>query len=416
MRKLFVGIFISVLTVSAFAQDKALLETLVKKGMLTQQEATQIAKASVIVTPEAKATKSIKVTGGMQGWFKWAGSDVSSGSASIDDVSGFELRYIKVGMEADIGSGWSANIVMDFGSEASKRNYLDRVVVAKKVDIEYIDGKIEIGLRKSNMGVEQITDDFGLLAISRSVSTDFFTSPNHAQLGEKNFGGRTVGVFWDGEISQIEGLYYSVAVTSETTEGSKDIINNISADSGLSYYVAVGYKNVIELEGETLSYNIGVNSGYASKGFKNIANSKGEVYGLNPYLKLKYGGFTAMAEMFYQSVEKSNAANKTASPLGVNAIVAYKFDLDDTMGAIEPVARFSYVTSGGLGVNSIKKDDGTYATFNQAKAVYVGINWYTTKSIKTSLGYEYAMYTSGTDAAYKEVDNNTVLAQLQVVF
>ena len=47
MKKVIISLLVAGAALAANAQDKALLETLVKKGMLTQQEAAQIAKESV---------------------------------------------------------------------------------------------------------------------------------------------------------------------------------------------------------------------------------------------------------------------------------------------------------------------------------------------------------------------------------
>ncbi|MBO5254214.1 MAG: hypothetical protein J6B07_00125 [Opitutales bacterium] len=413
MKKIFAGILAVTCAFSTYAQDKALLETLVKKGMLTQQEATQIAKESVEVTPSAKTTKQIRVFGGMQGWFKWADNYISDGTASLNEISGFELKYVKFGLEADVGSGWTATLVMDFGSEGDRRNYLDKVVISKNVDIDYINGTMQIGLRKSNMGIEQITDDFGLLAIDRSIATNVFTHAGNTQ-NIKCFGGRTVGIFWDGEIPSIEGLYYSAAITSEITEGTSGVINNINANSGLSYYVAVGYKNVMELNGRTINYDLGVNTGYASKGFERN-DEKNEIWGVNPYAILKVAGVSIIGEMFYQNVQNGKTISTSADAFGANLIVAYKVDLTGGMGELEPVVRFSYVTTDGLGAG-VTADNKTFY-FDDAKTLYVGVNWYPTEAIKTSIGYEYGWYENGLNAVQAErLHSNMVLAQLQVVF
>lgn len=415
MKKFLALIFSSVIALPIFAQDKALLETLVKKGMLTQQEATQIAKESVAVVPVSKATKSIRIYGGVQGWFKWANNDITSGSANMEEISGFELRYVKVGFEADVGNGWTADIVMDFGSEGDKRNYLDKVVITKAVDVECFKGKFQIGMRKSEMGIEQTTDDFKLLAIDRSIATNFFTRAGNTLAGtSKCFGSRTVGIFWNGEIPQIEGLHYALSATSEITEGSTSgVINNINANSGLSYYVSVGYKNVIEFDEETLSYDFGLNTGYASKGYT-VNNIKNEIWGLNPYVRVKYANFTAMAEFFYQDVENGKYARSSASPTGANVILAYKFDVAPSIGAIEPVLRFSHVSANSMGL-AVSADNMSYY-FNKANTIYLGANWYMTDAIKTSIGYEYGKFSNGSSAQAKKLESNTILAQLQVVF
>ena len=416
MKKFLTSILALACATFTCAQDKVLLETLVKKGMLTQQEAMQIAKESVAVTPHVASTKTIKIYGGVQGWFKWADNSVESGTTDLERISGFELKYVKVGVDADVGHGWTASLVMDFGSGSDNRNYLDKVVISKKVDIDYVNGMLQIGLRKSNMGIEQITDDFGLLAIDRSIATNFFTQAGNTKAGTmKCFGSRTVGVFWDGEIPQVEGLYYGAAITSEVTEGTSNVLNNINANSGLSYYLSVGYKNVIDLNGAEFKYDLGLNMGYASKGFVNATNSKSEVWGVNPYLKLTNGGLTVVAEMFYQNVEDGEHLGNSSSPLGANVIVAYKFEMDNSLGALEPVVRFSYVSADALGVAVTA--DKTSCYFNEAKTLYIGLNWYMTNAIRTSIGYEHGWYNKGVvPADAGKLYNNTVLAQLQVIF
>ena len=155
MKKAIISLLVAGAVIAANAQDKALLETLVKKGMLTQQEAAQIAKDSVAVTPATKSTKSIKIFGGGQGWYSWGKNSVKAGTGSFDQQSGFTLRYVKLGIEADVGGGWSAEVVTDFGTEGASKNYLDKVVASKKIDLDYLNGTLQLGLRKVNMGYEQ---------------------------------------------------------------------------------------------------------------------------------------------------------------------------------------------------------------------------------------------------------------------
>ena len=295
MKKVIISLLVAGAAVAANAQDKALLETLVKKGMLTQQEAAQIAKDSVAVTPATKSTKSIKIFGGGQGWYSWGKNSVKSGTASFDQQSGFTLRYVKLGVEADVGGGWSAEVVTDFGTEGASKNYLDKVVASKKIDLDYINGTLQLGLRKVNMGYEQNMDDFGQLAVERSVATYFFT-----RYEGKNFGSRTVGAFWDGNITQVDGLYYGAAVTSGVSEGGvTNFITDAQDSSALSFWANAGYKNVADVKGETLSYDLGVNFGYAPQGMTTY-DRKGSVWGINPYATLNWRGLTLIGEFFLQ--------------------------------------------------------------------------------------------------------------------
>lgn len=421
MKKIVISLLVAGAAVAANAQDKALLETLVKKGMLTQQEAAQIAKESVAVTPATKSTKSIKIFGGAQGWYTWGKDSVKSGGESQPQQSGFTLRYVKLGVEADVGAGWSATVVTDFGTEGSDRNYLDKVVASKKIDLDYLNGTLQLGLRKVNMGYEQNMCDFGQLAIERSVATFFFTRAGSNAIGAKNFGSRTVGVFWDGNITQVDGLYYSAAVTSGVSEGvvGYDPVNNIDASSSLSFWAAIGYKNVADIKGESLAYDLGINFGYAPQGMTSfdttINNKKGSVWGINPYATISWRGLTLIGEFFLQQAEDYYTPGRDGigrTPMGANVTAAYKMDIGE-WGALEPVFRFSCITTNGMGAET---ESGMY--FDEAMTFFGGVNWYATPAVKTSLGYEFG-YFQGTvqnpDTANR-LYGNTVRAQVQVLF
>lgn len=431
MKKIVISLIVAGAAIAANAQDKALLETLVKKGMLTQQEAAQIAKESVAVTPSTKSTKSIKIFGGAQGWYTWAKDSIKSDGGNWGaqkQVSGFTLRYVKLGLEADVGSGWSATVVTDFGTEGSSRNYLDTVVASKKIDLDYINGTLQLGLRKVNMGYEQDTNDFNQLAIERSVATNFFTRGDLYGDGDvtKNFGSRTVGVFWDGNIIQVDGLYYSASVTSGLTEASESFLTSAQNSSALSFYAAMGYKNVADINGESIAYDAGINFGYAPQGMRVYSGgsltSRGSVWGINPYASASWKGLTVISEFFLQQAEiyyngwgfANDGTCRT--PMGANVTVAYKMDIGE-WGAIEPVARWSYITANGMPV----KGEFSDTWFNQAMTGYIGLNWYAIPSVKTSLGYEFGYFDQlpGTDYnsnAAARMYSNCVRAQVQVLF
>ena len=421
MKKIVISLLVAGAAVAANAQDKALLETLVKKGMLTQQEAAQIAKESVAVTPATKSTKSIKIFGGAQGWYTWGKDSVKAsteGRTSPSQQSGFTLRYVKLGVEADVGAGWSATVVTDFGTEGANRNYLDKFVASKKIDLDYLNGTLQLGLRKVNMGYEQNMCDFGQLAIERSVATFFFTRADSNGIGDKNFGSRTVGVFWDGNITQVDGLYYSAAVTSGVSKDEDyNSVNNLDESSSLSFWAAIGYKNVADIKGESLAYDLGINFGYAPQGMTNYAgnaDAKGSVWGINPYATISWRGLTLIGEFFLQQAEDytpgRNGIGRT--PMGANVTAAYKMDIGE-WGAIEPVFRFSCLTTNGM----MTQSESGLLFYNEAMTFFGGVNWYATPAVKTSLGYEFGYFQGGRDVnANERLYGNTVRAQVQVLF
>ena len=421
MKKIIISLLVAGAAIAANAQDKALLETLVKKGMLTQQEAAQIAKDSVAVSPATKSTKSIKIFGGANGYYSWNKNSVKAGSVGLNQISGFTLKHVKIGLDADVGAGWSAKVVTDFGENAKSRDYLDTVVLSKAIDYDYLNGNLQLGLRKVNMGYEQNTDDFEQLAIETSIATNFFTNSG-SQLG-KNFGSRTVGVFWDGNIAQVDGLYYGAAVTSGVAEsGNEEFLSASKGDSSsLSFWANIGYKNVADVKGETLSYDFGINFGYAPQGMNNdFYSKKGSVWGINPYATLNWRGLTLIGEYFLQQAEDYSAGRDGVgrTPMGANFTAAYKMDIGE-WGAIEPVFRASYVTTNGMNMVHGEVSTGGaayhYSTINQAMTFYGGVNWYATSAVKTGLGYEFGYYDQG-EQYVERVFGNTVWAQVQVLF
>ncbi len=442
MKTKLITLLIAAIALSATAQDKALLETLVKKGTLTQEEAADIAKQSVVVTPGSKETKSIKIKGGISAWYGWNQGDMQTsprGTGKLPQTNGFELRYVKLGLEADLGMGWSADIMTDFGMEGSDRDYLDRVVISKKVALDYLIGQLDIGLSKVNFGQEQNMDDFGQLAIERSVATFFFTRPDTYATGVpggkgKNFGSRALGVFWNGTLLQIEGLYYGVAaVGGNSFEDGYSALSNEQGNNNLSFYLNAGYKNSVTIKNQTVFYDVGVNYGYSSGGYEWLVAATNSyenrsIWGLNPYAAIKWEGLTLLGEFFIQSIEDGKdtlTAPKTSTPLGVNATVAYKFDIGE-WGKIEPVLRFSWLTSDGYGIVGAGNGQsfaqrsplGVPYAFNNAKQVYLGANWYVIPAVKVSAGYEWAQFSDNAntpDEAYRAT-SSTIRAQLQILF
>ena len=429
MKTKLIGLLIACFAFTATAQDKALLETLVKKGMLTQQEAAQIAKESVTVTPGSKETKSIKLKGGVAGWYSWQQNDLHASGAE-PQTNGFTLRYVKIGLEAEVGAGWTVDVMTDFGSEGAARNYLDKVVISKQINLDYLTGKLDFGMQKVNFGQEQNECDFNQLAIERSVATYFFTRPTTGGPADarKNFGSRAIGVFWNGTIAQVDGMYYGISVTGGNSyegEGFNYFNNSNDGNNNLSFYANLGYKNVANVQDQAIAYDFGVNFGYASGGYA-VETTNGyenhSVWGVNPYASIKWKGLTVMGEFFAQGVENgsngiANYNGVSATPMGLNGTVAYKFDLGE-WGALEPVARYSWVQSNGVGIYGINDYDSVFGQpFDYAKQVYVGVNWYAAKAVKFSVGYEWAQLTGG-EGGSAELNStyNTIRAQIQVVF
>lgn len=427
--KLLSFIFLSALTL-VNAQEKTLLETLVKKGTITEQEASQIAKDRVVVTPSTKATKVLTIGGGIDAWFTWGNYEVKSPTPSLGpsaNASGFELRYVKLGVDAEIAGGWNAELMTDFGVEGKNRDYLDKVMISKKVAYESIIGTLGVGMRKVHMGYEQDMNDFDLLTIERSVATWFFTRPDTTTYAQKNFGSRAIGVFWDGEVEQIEGLSYGFSVVGGNSfEGSSAKLANYQGNNNLSFYANTAYANKFYWYDNELSYQFGFNFGYANGGMVRASGSmynNNEIWGINPFFTARYKGASVMFEYFLQNVSSGNFNGRDrATPQGFNAIIAYKVDVGE-FGKIEPILRVSMLSSNGMGFNPVTMGSFSYdptnasAIYDNAQTYYIGANWYVIPAVKLSVGYEWGEYTGKVNAqSENRTQSNTVRASLQVLF
>ena len=186
-------------------------------------------------------------------------------------------------------------------------------------------------MRKVNMGYEQNMGDFDLLTTERSIATWFFTRPDATTYAQKNFGSRAIGIFWDGEVGQVEGLTYGFSVVGGNSfEGSSAKLANYQGNNNLSFYANVAYGDKFFWYDNELSYKVGLNFGYANGGMvrtegTNYINS--EHWGINPYFTAKYKGFSVMLEYFLQRVSDGSFNGvENATPQGFNAILAYKIE------------------------------------------------------------------------------------------
>lgn len=414
----------------AFAQDKSLLDFLVKSGKISEEDASQIAKNSVVVTPGTPDTKKLSVYGGASVWYTLSSNQIKN-PANMDSYNenGFVLRHIKLGVNAEIQGEWSIDLVTDFGIEGEKRNYLDKVTLSKKIDFDIFFGTLDVGLRKVNMGMEQGTDDFKLLTPERSIATWFFTRPDATAVSTyKNFGSRAIGVFWDGTLSDFGGLYYGMSVVGGNSYESENAsLPNYMGNNNVSFYANAGYKGAFEfsiLGGESqMKYDFGLNFGYANGGFRRASNmdESNGIFGINPYLQLSEGGLTFMMEYFLQNVQNGRAdmSGRDSNPMGANIILAYKFAFGD-FGEIEPVIRASYVYSDGMGLNPMTDilNNVNLPTYDRGQTYFIGANWYMVPSVKITLGYEWGQFTRGNFVGSNAVraDSNTLRAQFQVLF
>jgi len=400
------------------AQDKATLDLLVSKGVITRAEADNISKSAVAIAPKEKTTKSIKLIGRLQMQYENIGlSQTANGNTqALPTQNGFIMRRVFLGMDASLGAGWGTKIVADL--TASDLSYMDEAVIYKKVDIDYIKGTAEMGFKKINFGYEENTSSSKLISIERSIATRYFTESNNGR--RLGFGGRHTGLFWDGEVTQVEGLGYSVSITNSYNNNPVSIPSTAKS-TDLMYAAGVKYSKKIE----DVSFLVGANFAYTnSMDVSGTSNHDGAVYGIEPYMTVSAYGFELWSDFMLTNVQDGkNNYTADATPLGLNVGIEYKFDIGE-FGKIGPALRYSWIDTDGRGIKASDGIRNAYSgtgtsTYNAGQSVYIGMNWYIIgNSVKFQAGYEWAQFngTTANSSAAVYSDANAIRAQMQILF
>jgi len=442
---------------TAQAQDKATLDLLVKRGVISQSDADDVSKAAatpVMATAKDTAVKGIKLEGMVQAQFDML-STKDNGAGSVTPVSTdeFLLRRVYLGALADMGNGWNAEVLLDMAgtdganqpkggpgvatpvvgatyNPAIGQNYFEKVLITKKIDDAY--GMLGVGYRKVDFTQEEETSSAQLKVTERSVVSRFFDeSYGNSINGRVGFANRHTGIFWNGTIPGIGGIYYSAALTNGVQNENLQYTNTGGLNK-FGWWANLGYKGSVS----TVKFDAGVNFGLSQdQNAVNISqvtpastvNQSNTDWGYNPYMKLDVGNFELSAEFEQVSVDHGRGATPQAAtramPYGFQITPSYKITPE-----WEVVARYAYLNTNGRGVNisDVDRDGENTLTggtlYNNISTIYVGLNWYIVgSSVKLSAGYELDDFYNRSAAAGgtftgPSADVQGFRAQLQVTF
>ncbi len=419
----------------ANAQDKQTLDLLVSKGVISREEADNVAKSSVQISAKEKATKKITISGRIQGQYQFLNSEQNNDASSHKaSTNGFQMRRLYLGVNADMGAGWSGTLVMDFAKSgvSNGADYLADAFITKKVALDYLTGAADIGYKKVNFAFEENTSSSKLLSIERSLATRYFVeSQKAASNGNLGFGSRYTGAYWNGSVEALKGFEYGIAVTNSQNYSIKPATANaagVTAENNLNFWGNALYKTKID----DVALKFGLNFGYGP-GANSVTNDlHGAIIGVNPYAEVKYEGLTVWGDFLFANVEygKRNVATtlyEDANPFGFNMGAEYRFDIGE-LGAIGPAFHYSYLNTDGRGVRisdamfgASNVDTSTAASnmYDNAHTIYIGANWYIIgNSLKLQAGYEWARFAGAPagEAQNKRADVNAVRVQMQVIF
>ena len=401
----------AITSVSAFAQDKATLDLLVKKGLITAEERAktldEAAKARSAagvnkVFAKEDATKRLTIGGYFQAQyqnFDYSQASTTAGTttnSSAPSQGSFLMRRLYLEILADVGNGISGNIVLDTSGNttSSSTSWLDRAMVTHTSEI----GSFDLGYRKVTWGYEESTltslfksSSGKLSTVERGITnrywneaenrknTDPVTSTEKLMSDGRRlgFGAHHTGLHYN-SVPNPQGFEFGASVVNAAqgrfTEGT--------STNDLAYYANIAWNNKVS---DNEAYSAGVN--YGSTRYFNSAgavNTLASIEGYNPFLMAKYFNWTFQGEYMSTKVTSSlDAANNVEdanhTPTGYNAMVVYK--INDNW---EGVARYTYLDTDGRGQQigdgergfKAAGPSGVSLNFDKSNAIYLGVNYY----------------------------------------
>jgi phosphate-selective porin len=420
-----VAIMSAATAIAQSVDNQALINALIKKGVLSDEEAkeitAQIAKDEASTDVETSGDKYIQkivLSGRFQTQYVGLGTSIDGNPVNPVSTEHFLLRRIYVGVAAYFGDGLSGVVNYDLASDS-----FDKAFVEWKQSAAFI---LDAGFSKAPFGYEELTSSGSLKAIERSVITRYIDEPNNGRrLGAASY--RT-GLFASG--SQ-DGFFYSVALTNpERNEYSGDSTNTavlINAQGGVgttgtsvtnkfAYYGTVGYGGSFGEGANKGTYKFGYETGFLpDQGGPGATLGGGQNITLNGgFADFTVGGFELAGEYETAVDDSGIAINHDAKPYGYWVQPSYKFTPQ-----WEGVVRYSYVDSDGRGValsDGIRSapSGGTMNTMNEW---YIGGNWYIKgNDVKLQAGYIHGQSDDTVKGGPAKAETDGVRSQVQVNF
>jgi len=355
---------------TALAQDSGpLIEALLRKGILTDQEAEDL-RADLANDNTAKLASTslmpnmskLVISGRIQYQFASLDTDISGTTADPAYVNHAFLRRVRLGAKATFSNGWSGFINYDFGSASLDSAFVEKIFSPSL--------SLQAGYKKAPIGYEEyFLSSGGLKAIERSTVTRYFVESNN---GRRLGGGKyRQGVWLVGK--QPSGLSWELAVTNPEATGvaaGDTITTGSAANNSFAYWGNVGYtKPFAELQG---LFKVGASYGFLPDQGGKTLGAGNDLTVWSIYADWRYRQFSVVGEYFGSDNEKGASATLDSSSSGAWIAVSYR------TGAFEPIVRYSYVDSDGRGVQIGDgiRSAASGGTHDKLSEWFFGSNWY----------------------------------------
>jgi hypothetical protein len=403
---------------AAPAQDSgALLNALIRKGVLTNQEAEDI-RADLVrenntVPAHAmgggKSTDRLSVGMRMQTQYANIGTEISGNPIRPVPTDHFLLRRMYLTLKAGVGGDWGATMTYDIAAGG----YDDAILEWKPTP----DLTFNFGLRKVNVAYEERASSGNIRAIERSIVTRYFVESNNGRrLGAASY---RIGAFLDGkrELSSATGtnFIYSAAVT--TPERNESFAGASGAGDNTNNHVALWGNVGLTGKFSNGTWIAGVGSGFLPDQGGPGSTNLGKGYDLNiysVYSEFSLGAFNLMAEYLTAKVERGTSLTSDAKPSGFYFQPSYM--LNDN---IEAVVRFASLDSDHRGVNlsDVLRSAPGGGVMNKITEWYGGGNYYFRgNDLKFQLGAVYGKSKETVTGAPANAKSFGVRSQLQMQF
>jgi phosphate-selective porin len=399
------------------ASNDALLDLLVKKGVLTDQEATAVAaelqEENKGITFSAKGKETVKLRFNGRMHFQYDQLDMEENGADLPSSNHFYFRRLRLGAKATHENGLFAETVLDFAGDESPELGVDKAVAG----YEYSDAFTGIvGYQKVPFGFQETTSSSKIKTIERSAANRFFAD-------DIDFAGRHTGLHAKGDLGG--GLSYAAAVVNAAQGEGSRLLGESNTDNDFAFFGRLRWSGdglTVGLDGGSQSNNTKVYSQRILGG-----DDDGERVGVNDvtaftgYVNYKFEGFDILGEYFTGDLDDAGDVDGYAIRL------AYKIN-----DKFEPVFRYSHVKADKFEIDSdelIRRapkggtvgglDEGeTFAALadedNEIDSYYFGLNYYHNKAVSFMVGYEMADAENGNGSDEADIDG--LRARLQVLW
>lgn len=419
------GAGLAVAQTASSPDDQALISALIRKGILTNDEAKQISaevaksqSGEDVETSGDSFIRKVTVGGRWQAQYVGLGASISGNPVNPVSTEHFLLRRVYLNFSAQFDDGLSGVVSYDVANTSFNQAF-----------IQWKQGplfSVRAGLDKAPFGYEELISSGDLKAIERSVVTNYIDNPNNGRrLGASSY---HTGIFFSGSY---DGLFYNAALTNpERNEYSGDSNNTAILVNGLggvgstgtgttnkfAAYANVGYGGQFQLGGAKASYKLGYETGFLpDQGGPGATIGTGRDITLNGvFLDTTVGAFSLLGEWESAKDDAGVKNGVSATPEGYWIQPSFKFTPQ-----WEGVVNYSEIDSNGRGValSDVIRSAPSGGTMNKADEWYVGLNYYIKgNDVKLQTGYISGESKNTVAGAGAKATTEGIRSQVQVQF